>query len=235
VNGDKEFIANSPWIDPSDVGKPLFGGVIAEVDPTPGVTADGQPYAETVTVTAQRASSLPPGAPVPFHQTNPNWRRAILGTFGLSWLPYMPGYDATNCWILATAGQFCGTGGMLNAAVGTFVPEAKVGATALREGSFSIVDWAKYPAGVPRPTGPFRLLQGSEYSAARSAANSANRALRGANPSSLAGRQIHEIQPVKFGGGPTDLANKIPLTGPQHSAVTNWWNNFQRYLEGLGP
>jgi hypothetical protein len=111
---------------------------------------------------------------------------------------------------------------------------AASGVKALRNGSFSIVDWAGYPASVPRPMGPFRLLQGGEYNAARTAANSANRALRGADPS-LVGKQIHEIQPIKFGGSPTDLANKTPLTGSDHSVVTNWWNQLQRYLEGLGP
>jgi hypothetical protein len=99
--------------------------------------------------------------------------------------------------------------------------------TALREGSFSIADWSGYPANVPKPTGPFRLLEGAEYDAARAEANAANRALHQADPS-LNGLQLHEIQPVKFGGSPTDPLNKIPLTPQQHAPVTTWWNQLQR-------
>ncbi|MGP8199718.1 MAG: hypothetical protein ACLQU4_09480, partial [Limisphaerales bacterium] len=101
--------------------------------------------------------------------------------------------------------------------------------TALREGSFSIVDWTGYPANVPKPTGPFNLLEGAEYDAARAEANAANRALHQADPS-LDGLQLHEIQPVKFGGSPTDPLNKIPLTPQQHAPVTTWWNQLQRNI-----
>lgn len=46
------------------------------------------------------------------------------------------------------------------------------------------------------------------------------------------GLDIHEIQPVKFGGSPVNPANKIPLTRQQHSLVTTWWNQLQRSMEG---
>jgi len=62
-----------------------------------------------------------------------------------------------------------------------------------------------YPGGIPQPGGPFRLLEGTEYESARNAANQANQALHRADPS-LAGTEIHEIQPVKFGGNPIDPA-----------------------------
>jgi hypothetical protein len=55
---------------------------------------------------------------------------------------------------------------------------ATTGTTALREGSFSITDWSGYPAGVPKPTGPFRLVEGAEYDTARAAANQANNNIR---------------------------------------------------------
>jgi hypothetical protein len=96
------------------------------------------------------------------------------------------------------------------------------------EGTFSVLDWHGYPAGGPKPNGPFRLLEGVEYSAARQAANSANRALRTSNPSAFEGLQIHEIQPVKFNGSPTDMANKIFLTPEQHIQYTNFWNALMR-------
>ena len=99
----------------------------------------------------------------------------------------------------------------------------------LPSGSFSIADWVGYPtvAGVPKPSGPLRLLEGAEYAGARKAANSTNRSLHNTDPS-LAGKQIHEVQPVKFGGSPTHSANKIPLTPAEHSPYTNWWNQLMR-------
>jgi hypothetical protein len=78
---------------------------------------------------------------------------------------------------------------------------------------------------------PLRVLKGEEYEAARAAANVANRALHRAD-SALAGQKIHEIQPVKFGGSPTDLANKIPLSAPDHAKYTVWWRGLQRDVEG---
>jgi hypothetical protein len=101
----------------------------------------------------------------------------------------------------------------------------------LPEGQFSISDWGGYPANLPKPTGPFRLVDGAEYDAARIAANNANRAMHRADPT-LSGFQIHEIQPVKFGGSPTDPLNKIPLTRTDHSAASVWWNQLQRSLGG---
>jgi hypothetical protein len=102
----------------------------------------------------------------------------------------------------------------------------------LPNGSFSITEqgFKGYPAGLPKPAGPFRLLQGAEYDAARKAANNANRAAHRAD-ASLAGKQIHEIQPVKFGGSPTNAANKVPLTPQQHSPFTTWWSRLQRSLK----
>ena len=103
--------------------------------------------------------------------------------------------------------------------------------SSLRWGSFSISHWAGYPEGVPKPKGPFRLLTGEEYKAARKAANAANKKLRQANPGRYAGKDIHEIHPVKFGGSPTDPANKIALDRAKHREVTDWWGRLQRDLE----
>jgi hypothetical protein len=125
---------------------------------------------------------------------------------------------------LAMAGSM----GALSGGLGSLGANA---ATTLPEGSFSIIDWMGYPANLPRPTGPFRLLEGAEYDAARAAANQANRAIHQAD-SSLAGLQIHEIQPVKFGGSPTSPLNKIPLRPQQHAQATIWWNQLQRDLVG---
>ncbi|HEV7509645.1 MAG TPA: Ig-like domain-containing protein [Thermoanaerobaculia bacterium] len=103
--------------------------------------------------------------------------------------------------------------------------------TVVKPGSFSITDWTGYPDSIPKPTGPFRLLEGAEYDAARTAANRANSALHKADKS-LGGWQLHEVHPVKFGGDPVGLGNKMPLPAGAHGEVTNWWNALQRLLEG---
>lgn len=105
---------------------------------------------------------------------------------------------------------------------------------AVKPGSFSIVDWTGYPESIPKPTGPFRLLEGAEYDAARAQADAANRAMHAADKS-LGGWQLHEIQPVKFDGSPVDIANKMPLPAGAHSEVTTWWRSLQRYLENPNP
>ncbi len=96
----------------------------------------------------------------------------------------------------------------------------------LPDGSFSISDWSGYPDGILKPEGPFRLIEGEEYAAAR---NAANYAIRNADPS-LAGKQIHEIQPIKFVGSPTDPSNKMALTPADHSTIATWWNRLMRSL-----
>lgn len=101
-------------------------------------------------------------------------------------------------------------------------------------GEFSIKDWTGYPAGVAKPSGPFRLIYGAEYEAARKAANRANAKFRRDNPAMCAGKQVHEIHPVKYGGSPTDPANKIVLDPKEHALYTNFWNTFQGQLE-RGP
>ena len=97
------------------------------------------------------------------------------------------------------------------------------------EGTFSISDWSGYPGNV-RPAGPFRVLEGAEYDEARNAASAANDAMRRLNRAAYQGNQIHEIQPVKFGGSPTDMANKMVTPTPLHYQYTSWWNKLQSDL-----
>jgi len=80
----------------------------------------------------------------------------------------------------------------------------------LRHQAFTIQDWTGYPD-VKRPTGPFIILEGDEYINARKLANNTNANLHKMNENYV-GMQIHEIHPVKFGGSPTDLNNKVVLT-----------------------
>ena len=102
------------------------------------------------------------------------------------------------------------------------------------DGSFSITEfgWQNYPKGIPRPQGPFRLVEGSEYAAARTAANNANKAL--SNELGLSGKfvDIHEITPVKFNGSPTNINNKMFLDRTFHQLeVTPFWNNIMRGIK----
>jgi hypothetical protein len=102
-----------------------------------------------------------------------------------------------------------------------------------RDGTFSIFDWSGYPSFLPRPAGPFRLLQDETYRTARRAANKANEALRSANPATYEGKHVHENQPVKFGGDPTDASNKITLSPSDHYMANGWWYRLQRYIEKI--
>lgn len=106
-------------------------------------------------------------------------------------------------------------------------------AEGVKAGEFSIVDWSGYPAGVPKPEGPVRLLTGSEYKAARKDANRANATIR--KDEGLVGQRVdvHEIKPVKFGGSPTDRSNKVVLPRDLHrKQVTPWWNQLQKNVGG---
>ncbi|NMR25099.1 hypothetical protein HH219_05985 [Pseudoalteromonas sp. NEC-BIFX-2020_015] len=96
-------------------------------------------------------------------------------------------------------------------------------------GEFNIVDWKGYPNEVPKPNAPVRLIEGDEYKAARKTANAANRNIRQQN--NLIGQSVdvHEVQPVKFGGSPTDAANKVILDRTLHrQQVTPFWNKLQK-------
>lgn len=115
--------------------------------------------------------------------------------------------------------------------------EATAGEAAAKEapklGSFSITDWNGYPSDVPKPTGPFRLLEGAEKDAARVEANRANKQLRARDPSQYAGKQIHEIHPVKYDGSPTDPANKLALDPVTHAQITAFFNRLMRDISKL--
>ena len=100
------------------------------------------------------------------------------------------------------------------------------------EGSFSILDWSKYPViparralpGHPvlrQPAGPFRRQSGAELSNNRSAGRRAARSyrrryLRGQGRGVTAAFDVHHIQPI-FLDGPPDLdANMMPLDRAFH-------------------
>ncbi|WP_431612368.1 DUF6443 domain-containing protein [Chryseobacterium sp. 'Rf worker isolate 10'] len=105
---------------------------------------------------------------------------------------------------------------------------------ATEKGAFSVADWTNYPSAIPKPTGPFRILEGAEYEAARKAANKANQAMRKADPEAYKGLEIHEIHPVKYGGSATDPMNKIAIPRDYHrKIVTPWWNDNMRSIKKI--
>ncbi|WP_299146763.1 hypothetical protein [uncultured Tateyamaria sp.] len=102
-------------------------------------------------------------------------------------------------------------------------------------GTFSVSDWKGYPKGEAIPQPPknttFRLIEGDEYAAALKAKNAANRKYRRENniPN---GYEVHEIVPVKYGGSPTDPANKYVLSADYHRKVVSpWWAKLKGSLE----
>lgn len=137
---------------------------------------------------------------------------------------------------LLTQGGMNSNDAHTTASIGTFLftlrpssVSSKIGAS--EKGAFSVADWSGYPSTLSKPSGPFKLLEGAEYAAARKAANSTNAALHRANPE-FKGMQIHEIHPVKFGGSPTDLSNKAVLSPKQHAEYTKFWNSLMRDAQG---
>ncbi|HEY6558770.1 MAG TPA: hypothetical protein VI072_15910 [Polyangiaceae bacterium] len=152
------------------------------------------------------------------------------GAYASAALDFAAGIATGIAWFSAIPNPFGGAGVVFGPA-GAGAQVGACAAKALPAGSFNVPSWAGYPSWAPNPAGPLRLLSGAEYDAARKAANAANAALRRADPAKYAGKQIHEIHPVKFGGSPTDPANKIALTPGEHSQLTNFWNQLMRDLQ----
>lgn len=103
-------------------------------------------------------------------------------------------------------------------------------------GEFSVtkLGWEGYPAarGNP-PPGPFNFLDDAQYEANRAAANAANEQINAANKlgkSHGVWSEIHEKQPVRFGGSPTDPANKELLSPPEHWEVSAFWIKMQNWI-----
>ncbi|WP_367871857.1 hypothetical protein [Luteolibacter sp. Populi] len=100
-----------------------------------------------------------------------------------------------------------------------------------REGRFEILDWDGYFESLPKPQGPLTVIE-EGYEQSRAAANRENKGIR--RKQNLRGKyvDIHEIQPVKFGGSPVDPNNKIILDRDLHrKKVTPWWNGIMREFQ----
>ena len=99
-------------------------------------------------------------------------------------------------------------------------------------GTFRINDWSEYPddyVPLPDKSKEWVLLEGDAYDLARKQANEANRNIRQEDSYySENGLEIHEIEPVKFGGSPTNPNNKTAIQGQAHRRyVTPWWNKIR--------
>ena len=100
------------------------------------------------------------------------------------------------------------------------------------KGTFIIKDWSNYPddyVPVPDKNKVWTFLEGDEYNSARDSANTFNRNMRSADPYyANNGLEIHEIEPVKMGGSPTDINNKTAIQSQVHRRyVTPWWNKIR--------
>ncbi|MCA3125161.1 MAG: hypothetical protein ING90_21190 [Rhodocyclaceae bacterium] len=77
------------------------------------------------------------------------------------------------------------------------------------------------------------MLDKEQAAAARAAANEENQLIRKEYPKSFDHDwlQVHETHPIKFGGSPTDRANKEMIWAPDHWEVSNWWKGVQDWIE----
>ena len=94
------------------------------------------------------------------------------------------------------------------------------------------MDWSDYPddyVPVPDKNKVRTFLEGENYTEVRDTANNFNRKLRAADPYySNNGLEIHEIEPVKMGGSPTDISNKVAIQSQVHRTYeTPWWNKIR--------
>jgi hypothetical protein len=75
---------------------------------------------------------------------------------------------------------------------------------------------------LPRPSGPFRVLEGVEAEAAFARARLANRALL-ARYEELIGFELVEVHPVLLGGDPETIENKRAVDGETHRELVAFW------------
>ncbi|WP_252238413.1 RHS repeat-associated core domain-containing protein [Clostridium sp. VAP51] len=99
-------------------------------------------------------------------------------------------------------------------------------------GTFKIIDWSEYPdeyVPMPNQDKTWTFLQGGDYDEARKSANKFNSNLRRSDTYYKDNKlEIHEVEPVKFGGSPTDVNNKTTIQSKAHRKyVTPWWNKIR--------
>ena len=91
-----------------------------------------------------------------------------------------------------------------------------------------VTDWSGYPEGVARPpVTNFNTISGLRYAWNRAVANAVNNMLHKVFPQ-LKGLHVHEITPIKFGGSPSKLSNKVALPPGVHYQLSTFWRIQQR-------
>src|ERR671915_1815342 len=78
---------------------------------------------------------------------------------------------------------------------------------------------------LPRPSGPFRVVEGVEAEAAFARARLANRALL-ARYEELIGSELVEVHPVLLGGDPETIENKRAVDGQTHRELVAFWAKY---------
>lgn len=84
---------------------------------------------------------------------------------------------------------------------------------------------------MPRPPGPFRLLDATELDGPLSASIALNRSLH-VRYEELHGYEIVEAHPVALGGDPTELSNKRAVNWDTHAQLVRFWNRHIVYAGG---
>jgi hypothetical protein len=104
-------------------------------------------------------------------------------------------------------------------------------------GEFSIIDWREYPyEHAWPPEGPFRLLEGEEYTNSLKSKNNMNRRIGHALGFSRKPYQIHEVHTIKLAGDPLGLDNRVLLPNDVHRNEMNaFWRKVQLFMERYRP
>ena len=141
-------------------------------------------------------------------------------------------YDDPSGYASTSTGKACPPQGKISESVDGSGSSSIVEIVDEEKGTFIIKDWSDYPddyVPVPDQNKVWTFLEGDEYNSARDSANIFNRNMRAADPYyANNGLEIHEIEPVKMGGSPTDINNKTAIQSQVHRRyVTPWWNKIR--------
>jgi hypothetical protein len=123
----------------------------------------------------------------------------------------------------AVIGGAIGHGG--NQTAGSQTPHGIARLRGTPDNAFDIIDWAGYPMGVPQPAGLFRKLSYMEYTQARRLADPFIQQLAQRQPPQPGNVWIF-LQPIKFGGPPTDPQNVREVAASLQVDLDYWWDHL---------
>jgi RHS repeat-associated protein len=102
-------------------------------------------------------------------------------------------------------------------------------------GPFSLTDQARQtiPEGARPPKDwVYEFRTGMDQELARKQANNWNTAFKRSHGLQNQDAALHELKPVKWGGSPTDPANKVVMDRSLHETVTSAWRRLQAIITG---